>query len=95
MIRPQTQPSPQVYARTIGVLYLIVIVVGFFAYGYVPGKVVSADVAVTARNILAHELLWRTGVVAGLSVVVAGTPQLLFEYLLLRPVPAGASCCSR
>lgn len=80
------QPSPQLYARSIGVLYLIVIVVGFFAYGYVPGKVVSADVAVTARNILAHELLWRTGVVAGLIVVVAAVPQLLFEYLLLRPV---------
>jgi len=86
MIRPDTQPSPQLYARTIGVLYLIVIVVGFFAYGYVPGKVVSADVAITARNILAHELLWRTGIVAGLIVVVAATPQLLFEYLLLRPV---------
>ncbi len=86
MIRLDTQASPQLYARTIGVLYLVVIVVGFFAYGYVPGKVVSADVAVTARNILAHELLWRAGIVAGLLVVVAAVPQLLLEYLLLRPV---------
>ena len=86
MIRPDFQASPQLYARTIGVLYLIVIVVGFFAYGYVPGKVVSADVAVTAQNILAHELLWRTGMVAGLIVVVCAVPQLLLEYLLLRPV---------
>lgn len=86
MIKPDTRTSPQLYARTIGVLYLIVIVVGFFAYGYVPGKVVSADVAVTARNILAHELLWRAGIVAGLIMVAAGVAQLLFEYLLLRPV---------
>jgi hypothetical protein len=86
MIKPGTEASPQLYARAIGALYLIVIVVGFFAYGYVPGKVVSADVAVTARNILDHELLWRTGIVAGLIVVVAAVPQLLFEYLLLRPV---------
>lgn len=81
-----TRVSPQLYARTIGVLYLIVIVVGFFAYGYVPGKLVSADVAVTANRILAHQLLWRAGIVAGLVVVVCAVPQLLFEYLLLRPV---------
>ncbi|HZT05125.1 MAG TPA: DUF4386 domain-containing protein [Steroidobacteraceae bacterium] len=78
--------SPQLYARAIGVLYLIVIVLGFFAYGYVPGKLVSANVAVTANNILAHEFLWRAGVVAGLIVVVCAVPQLLLEYLLLRPV---------
>lgn len=86
MIRADAQASPQLYARTIGVLYLIVIVVGFFAYGYVPGKIVSADVAVTANNILAHEVLWRAGIVAGLIVVACGVPQVLFEYLLLRPV---------
>lgn len=86
MIRPETQVSPQLYARTIGVLYLIVIVVGFFAYGYVPGKLVSANVAVTANNILAHEFLWRAGMVAGLIVVICAVPQLLLEYLLLRPV---------
>jgi hypothetical protein len=86
MTEPDTRVSPQLYARTIGVLYLFVIVVGFFAYGYVPGKVVAGDAAVTAGNILDHELLWRAGIVASLMVVVAAVPQLLFEYLLLRPV---------
>jgi hypothetical protein len=86
MVGTHSQASPQLYARSIGVLYLIVIVVGFFAYGYVPGKIVSADAAVTASNILAHEGLWRMGVVAGLMVVVCAVPQLLLEYLLLRPV---------
>jgi len=86
MVRTHSQGSPQLYARSIGVLYLIVIVVGFFAYGYVPGKIVSADAAVTASNILAHEALWRAGTVAGLMVVVCAVPQLLLEYLLLRPV---------
>jgi hypothetical protein len=86
MIRADIGVSPQRYARAIGVLYLIVIVVGFFAYGYVPGKLVSADVTVTANNILAHAFLWRAGVVAGLIVVVCAVPQLLLEYLLLRPV---------
>jgi hypothetical protein len=86
MVRTHSPGSPQLYARGIGVLYLIVIVVGFFAYGYVPGKIVSADAAVTASNILAHESLWRAGTVAGLLVVVCAVPQLLLEYLLLRPV---------
>ncbi len=78
--------SPQMYARTAGVLYLIVIVLGAFAFGYVPARLVSDDVAVTARNILSHESLWRAGVVADLIVVACAIPQLLCEYLLLRPV---------
>jgi hypothetical protein len=86
MATARAQVSPQLYARAIGVLYLIVIVVGFYAYGYVPGRLVTADAATTANNLLAHTLLWRTGVVAGLMVVVCAVPQLLFEYLLLRPV---------
>ncbi|HJS89821.1 MAG TPA: DUF4386 domain-containing protein [Steroidobacteraceae bacterium] len=82
----RARASPQLYARTIGVLYLIVIIVGFFAYGYVPGRLVAPDAAVTTHNILSHALLWRVGVVAGFVVVVCGVPQLLCEYLLLRPV---------
>lgn len=86
MTRAEAQASPQLYARSIGVLYLVVIVVGFFAYGYVPGKLVATDAGITANNILTHELLWRTGIVAALIVVVCAVPQLLLEYLLLRPV---------
>lgn len=85
-MRVEAPVSPQLYARSIGVLYLIVIVLGFFAYGYVPGKLVTADVATTADNILAHAFLWRTGVVAALVMVACAVPQLLLEYLLLRPV---------
>jgi hypothetical protein len=86
MTTAEDKVSPQLYARSIGVLYLIVIVAGFFAYGYVPGKVEAADAAVNANNILAHALLWRTGVVVALLMVVCAVPQLLCEYLLLRPV---------
>jgi hypothetical protein len=78
--------SPQTYARIAGLLYLIVIVLGGFAFGYVPGKLVTSDVATTASNILAHETLWRAGIVSDLIVVAIAIPQLLCEYLLLRPV---------
>jgi hypothetical protein len=86
MVTAEDQGSPQLYARSIGVLYLMVIVAGLFAYGYVPGRLEGADAAVTANNILAHALLWRTGVVVALMMVVCAVPQLLCEYLLLRPV---------
>lgn len=74
-MRADAQVSPQLYARTIGVLYLIVILAGFFAYGYVPGRLVSGNATVTASNLLAHSLLWRAGVLAGLIVVICGIPQ--------------------
>lgn len=86
MSSPRAEGRPQLYARTAGALYLAVIVLGGFAYGYVPGKLVSASAAVTADNLLAHELLWRLGIVAALITVACALPQLLFEYLLLRPV---------
>lgn len=86
MKNPAVETSPQVYARTAGLLYLIVIVLGAFAFGYVPGKLVAGDVATTGSNILAHETMWRLGIVSDLIVVVCAIPQLLCEYLLLRPV---------
>jgi hypothetical protein len=86
MNRLPAHSSPQVYARAAGALYLLVIVLGGFAYGYVPGKLLTEDAATTAHNILAHETLWRIGIMAALVVVVCALAQLLFEYLLLRPV---------
>lgn len=86
MITRAVETSPQVYARTAGLLYLIVIILGGFAFGYVPGKLVTSDIAATASNILAHESLWRFGIVSDLIVVVCAIPQLLCEYLILRPV---------
>lgn len=77
---------PQIYARAAGLLYLVVIVLGAFAYGYVPGKLVSGSASVTASNILSHELLWRLGIVAALILVACAVAELLFEFLLLRPV---------
>ncbi|TMC68145.1 MAG: DUF4386 family protein [Chloroflexi bacterium] len=44
--------SPRVLARVAGLLYLVVIVGGFFAQGYVSAAlVVPGDAAATARNV--------------------------------------------
>ncbi len=82
--------SPQRYARAAGLLYLVVIVFGAFAEGFVTNKLmVSGDAAASARNILAAPDLWQLGVMANLLVVICAVPQLWIEFLLLRPVSQG------
>jgi len=52
-------------ARIGGILYLINIVLGVFAIGYVPALIiVSGDASATAHNILSHELFYRLGLTA-------------------------------
>jgi hypothetical protein len=49
-------------------LYVIISIVGFFAMGYVPDKViVHGDAAATANNIAAHEMLFRLGIAGELA----------------------------
>ena len=58
--------------RLAGLLYVLTSIVGFFALGYVPGKViVHANAAATAGNIATHETLFRLGV-AGELIGQAG-----------------------
>ena len=87
MLNRTVETSPQGYARLGGALYLVIIVLGAFAEGFVTGKlVVTGDAAATAQNIIASPLLWRLGVAADLIVVLCAVPLLWIEYLLLRPV---------
>jgi hypothetical protein len=54
-------------ARKAGALYLVVALTAPFSEIYIPGKlVVHADATATANNILAHETLFRFGIVTGL-----------------------------
>lgn len=65
-------------ARQAGVLYLFLALTGMFGILYVPTQIiVSGDVAQTALNIKANELLYRLGIVSQL------TCQTLFVYLVL------------
>jgi hypothetical protein len=79
--------SPQVYARIGGVLYLIVIVIGFCSEFFVRDKLVaSGDVTATAHNLLAAEPLWRISIAGDLLLLVCAVPLTLILYVLLRPV---------
>src|SRR5579864_5507799 len=74
--------------RLAGLLYVLTSIVGFFAMGYVPGKViVHGNAAATASNILAHETLFRFGI-AGEIIGQAG---FIFVALALYDLLKGVS----
>ena len=82
-----TQTSPQVYARIGGVLYLIIIVIGFCGQFFVRDKLmVAGNVTATANNIMASELLWRIGIAGDLIMRLCDVALMLALYVLLRPV---------
>ena len=71
-------------ARIAGVLYLIVVLAGIFSLGYVPSQLhVTGDAAATVGNIVAHESLFRLGIVAGMICYVAFLLLPLVLYKLL------------
>ena len=58
--------------RFAGMLYVLASIVGFFAMGYVPGKlIVHGNAMATANNISASETLFRLGI-AGQLIGMAG-----------------------
>ncbi len=81
------EASPRQLARIAGGLYLIVILGGAFAIGYVPGTiVVPGDPAATFHNIQAHELLYRLGLVAHITILACNVPLALIFWDLFKVV---------
>ena len=79
--------SARQLARIAGGLYLVNIVGGAFAIGYVPAMlVVSGNAGVTAHNIQANELLYRSGLVAHLIITVTNIPLAVIFYDLFKVV---------
>jgi hypothetical protein len=73
--------------RFAGILYLLISIVGFFAMGYVPGKIiVHGDAAATANNIAAHETLFRLGIASELVSQAGFIFVALALYDLLKGV---------
>ena len=71
-------------ARWAGLVYLVVVVTGFFSLGYVPGKIAApGDREAMLANIVSHEALFRAGIAAFMVEQVAFLllPLLLFRLL--------------
>ena len=79
--------SPQVYARAGGVLYLVTIVFGAFAEGFVMNKLVApGDAVTTAHNIIASRGLWSVAVGADFIIPIIAVAGVWISYVLLSPV---------
>ncbi|HTC45691.1 MAG TPA: DUF4386 domain-containing protein [Candidatus Aquilonibacter sp.] len=73
--------------RFAGALYVLTSIVGFFARGYVPAKlIVYGNTAATVNNIAAHEMLFRFGIAAQLISQAAFIFVAFALYKLLSGV---------
>jgi Domain of unknown function (DUF4386) len=71
-----------------GLLYVLTSILGFFAMGYVPGKlIVHGDAATTAANIAASQTLFRFGIAAQLI----GQAGFIFVALALYDLFKGVN----
>lgn len=79
--------SPQIYTRTAGICYLLIILLGIFGQIVVRGSVIEpGDAAATVGNIIASPLLWRWGVVGDIAMHMLDIPLMIILYILLSPV---------
>lgn len=79
--------TPRQLARIAGAIYLIVIVAGGFAIGYVPAAIiVPGDAAATVHNLSVHEQLYRFGLVAHMIVLPLNIPLAVIFYELFKVV---------
>jgi uncharacterized protein DUF4386 len=74
-------------ARAVGLAYLVALTPAIFAESYVRGQlIVSNNAAASARNIVAHELLFRLGIAGNLMVVATDVVLITALYVVLERV---------
>ena len=89
------ETSPRAKARLTGVFYLLTIVAGIFAQGFVSERLVSSgDAALTANNILTHQSLYRLGFTVYLIEMASQITMTALFYELLKPVSKSVSLLS-
>src|SRR3954470_23797790 len=86
MINRSVDTSPQLFARTGGALYLIVIVLGSFLQIVMGRVIVSGDAEATASNLTTLESMWRWGIASECVALVCVTALAMIYFVLLRPV---------
>ena len=90
MVASAAERSPLFYARLVGTIYLVAMALSMFTQVYVPAQVlVAGDAAATARNLAAHDLLFRAGIVVDILIFVSDVVIAWAFYQLLKGVDDG------
>ncbi|PYS34973.1 MAG: hypothetical protein DMF75_05045 [Acidobacteria bacterium] len=82
-----SRTSPRLLGRVIALLFLLTIITGVFAQGFVSDRLyVSSDAAMTATNILTHRSLYELSFTVFIIEMASNIATTALWYILLRPV---------
>src|SRR5204863_2169023 len=82
-----TKPSPRFLARMAGLFFLLTILGGIFAQGFVSERLIDfTNAAATATNILTHKSMFQLGFTVYLIEMACQVATAALFYVLLRPV---------
>jgi uncharacterized protein DUF4386 len=91
----KTDLSPRTLARITGALYLVTVVAGVLAQGFISERLVASnDAQTTAANIVSQASLFRLGFTVYMIEMAAQIAMTTLFYELLRPVSKNVSLLS-
>jgi hypothetical protein len=92
MTQQIAESSPRLNARITGAFYLLTILTGIFAQGFVSGTlVVDGDAAATATNVLTHKNLFQLGFAIYMIEMACQIAITALFYDLLKPAGRSVS----
>lgn len=87
MTNRSTEASPLFYARVAGFGLLLMAILAMFSnFSVLEGLIVPDDGAATANNIIANEMLFRSGFISFVIVLILDVLVAWALYVLLKPV---------